>query len=219
MFKKILCALVVTLFCTISFSAKASASCPFSGIGAKLIQDPYNKKIFVEEIYSSTPAQMAGVPVGGQILAVNKKRVWWKKLSNVVKDIRGEQGSEVVLTIKFNKVKKDYVIKRNIITLPDEPRDKYNLHWKQIAPVGLDLCYISENITKNLSRKYRKELLSYQNYWCQRRAAFDYGYDACMTYEKSIQNTCLMNLVNREVTRTAMDQKFSKQTIYLNNQN
>lgn len=43
------------------------------GIGANLVKDPYNKKVFVFKTFSNSMALKYGLPEGAEIISVNEQ--------------------------------------------------------------------------------------------------------------------------------------------------
>ena len=71
----------------------------FSGIGAMLQQDPSTGIITVIRVYNDSPAERAGVLKDDIIYKVEGEEVTGQDLTEVVSHIRGEEGTEVNLTV------------------------------------------------------------------------------------------------------------------------
>jgi len=88
----------------------------FTGIGAQL---ETNKKgeVYIKEPLPDTPAMRAGVKVNDVILAVDDKPIKHLDILDVVKLIRGKEGSKVRLTLLRAGIKKpiDKVIVRQVV--------------------------------------------------------------------------------------------------------
>ena len=88
----------------------------FTGIGAQL---DTNKKseVYIKEPLPNTPAEKAGLKAGDVILAVNDKSIRNMDIDDVVKLIRGKEGTKVKLTIMRPKTTKpkDISIVRQIV--------------------------------------------------------------------------------------------------------
>lgn len=78
---------------------KISTQGNYYGIGAGLTQNSKTREVTVSKIYDETPAQKAGILEGDQILKVDQYQATNMELSELVKKIRGEEGTEVHLTI------------------------------------------------------------------------------------------------------------------------
>lgn len=211
MLKKVVFFFVLSLF----LLPYSKAECVYGGIGAKLMQDAYNKKIFLYQFLEDSTAKEAKIPIGAQIIAINGKKITRMPICKVTELIRGEAGTKVVIKAKYKEQIQDYEVQRKNFPLCNESNSRYSLHWRQVAPVGLDLSYIDENIINNLSYRYKKELLPYLDYWTKRQIQFNAGYEACLSYKEAEQNMCLMNLTHREINRTSLDMKLTKQKAYI----
>lgn len=98
---------------------KEMLSGSFSGIGAEM--GVKNQMIVVISPLEGSPAQKAGLRAGDIIVAVDKKNITQDmSLDDVVKQIRGPKGQDVVLTIihKGDASAKDITITRGDITVP-----------------------------------------------------------------------------------------------------
>jgi carboxyl-terminal processing protease len=71
----------------------------FGGIGVYIVQDPQTKQVLVEPI-EGTPAFLAGIKTGDQILAVDGHHVGGLKLDDVERLIRGRSGTVVQLVVR-----------------------------------------------------------------------------------------------------------------------
>lgn len=77
----------------------------FTGIGAQL--DTSDKgEVYVKEPLPETPAERAGIKANDVIVAVNGKSIKGKDILDVVKLIRGPEGTKVTLTLRRPKVPK-----------------------------------------------------------------------------------------------------------------
>ena len=74
----------------------------FSGIGAMLQQEPSTGIITVIRVYEDSPAERAGILKDDIIYKVEDEEVTGEDLTEVVSHIRGEEGTEVHLTIMRN---------------------------------------------------------------------------------------------------------------------
>ena len=186
----------------------------YSGIGADLFQDPFNKKVIITRVFPNSPAQRAGLIAGDEIVSVDNKKV--RKLSCICEVsgmIRGNKGTAVNLVIKKSWWKREKVeIVRDTITLPTPKiNPELEKYWAQVAP-GCYLCSRSfpEEIAAKFSRKYRKTVLPVINYWASRKAKFELGYNTCVNYSKNNKEICLINLLNRENAETNSDKQAYK---------
>lgn len=59
------------------------------GIGANLVQDPYNKKVFVFKTYPNSMALKCDLPEGAEIISVDDQKVKKLNINQVTELIRG----------------------------------------------------------------------------------------------------------------------------------
>lgn len=188
------------------------------GIGANLVQDPYNKKVFVFKTYPNSMALKCGLPEGAEIISVDDQKVKKLNINQVTELIRGEEGTKVKLVIKYNKEESIIEIPRAKFILSEKVQDKFEIHWKQIAPINARIEHIPKNMINNMSKKWYVEVVPFTNYWLSRKAEFKNSYDVCMSYPASEQNACLINLTNREINKTAQDRQLEVQENMLRQQ-
>lgn len=181
------------------------------GIGAALVKDPYNKRVFVKLVLPNSMAEKAGLPEGAEIISVNGKKVKKLNINQVSSLVRGEEGSTVKLTIKYFKKISKIEIPRGKFNIPEKQEDRFEIHWKQIAPLNKVLEPIPQNMLNSMSTQWYNEVVPFTYYWLQRKAEFKNGYNACLSYPVSEQNACLMNLTNREINKTAQDRQIELQ--------
>ena len=96
---------------TKSFNEDVSGD--FVGIGAEMQKK--NKDIMITSPMKDSPAEKAGLQPKDIVTKVNGKSVVGKPLDQVVKVVRGKEGSNVKLTIKRGSEEKDINIKRGKI--------------------------------------------------------------------------------------------------------
>jgi membrane-associated protease RseP (regulator of RpoE activity) len=107
--------LLVLLALTFPFFSLAQN---MGGIGAQLLLDTVKDGYTLPRIKSvipNSPAAAAGIPEGGYIIMVNELPCKNKTLEDVVKDIRGEAGTKVNISVSDNpegKKAKDFSIIR-----------------------------------------------------------------------------------------------------------
>jgi carboxyl-terminal processing protease len=79
--------------------ARRQAESAYSGIGVRLTRQDLQSPPMIVEVFPSSPAAGAGVRAGDRIIAVNDRSVTSLALSDIAEQIRGPQGSEVVLQL------------------------------------------------------------------------------------------------------------------------
>lgn len=207
--KKIFAIIFIFLFSLAIANATENQLC---GIGARILKDPFGKKTFILQVLPNSPAEKFNLPEGAEIISVDNVKTKSHSRDEIIKMILGEPGTVVNLKIKYNGKKSDYSITRGVFKVPQKNTDKkFDMHWHQVAPEGLDDIYIPETIAAKVSRYYYQQYIVPVNYWVERKISFKRGYDACMTYSKNEQNSCLMNLVNREIAKTDHDRQIEMQ--------
>lgn len=204
--------IIVVLFLFSTFTIASAIENQICGIGTRLLKDPFGKKTFILQVLPNSPAEKYNIPVGAEIIAVNDVKTKKYSLSQISEMIIGQEGTTVNLLIKYNGNKTNYAITRAKVNIPQAKVDKtFDLHWHQVVPDGMDDNYIPDQIAGKVSRDYYLQYVVPINYWYNRKISFKKGYDACMSYSKTEQNSCLMNLVNREITKTDNDRQMEMQ--------
>lgn len=207
--KKFLVIISILFFALTMANAIENQIC---GIGARLLKDPYGKKTFILQVLPNSPAEKYNIPVGAEIISVNNIKTKSYTLPQITEMITGQEGTTVNILIKYNGSKTSYEITRAKVNVPQKKQDKnFDLHWNQVAPEGIDDIYIPDSIANRVSRNYYLQYVAPVNYWIERKIGFKKGYDACMSYSKVDQNSCLMNLVNREIAKTDNDRQIEIQ--------
>lgn len=99
-------------------SLKLETRGDFVGIGARLASDPSGARVAV--VFKGSPAEKAGVKPGDTIIEVDGKSTTGKDTDEIVKHIRGQEGT--VVRIKFLRDKSasplELQIKRAVVILP-----------------------------------------------------------------------------------------------------
>lgn len=88
----------------------------FAGIGVVMGMDN-NKNIKIVAVMEDSPGQKAGLAEGDQIIAVDGTPVTEMAFDEVATHVRGEPGTDVVLTIMRDGTQQDYTITRDNIKL------------------------------------------------------------------------------------------------------
>lgn len=88
----------------------------YGGIGVEIISD--NNKYVVNEVFKNTPAEKAGVRVNDEIVEIEKQAVKDLDFSKIGELIRGEIGTEVLITFKRDGKTLDISVKREKIETP-----------------------------------------------------------------------------------------------------
>ncbi|MCU0504730.1 MAG: S41 family peptidase [Chloroflexi bacterium] len=90
----------------------------FAGIGAVLSE--VGAELIVQSVIPGTPAERAGVKAGDRILAVDGADTTGKSVDDVVREVRGDEGTQVTLTLvhKGESDPFDVTITRAVIAVP-----------------------------------------------------------------------------------------------------
>ena len=83
----------------------------YVGIGCSVIPGN-NGEIIISKIYDDSPCAKAGIQIEDIIVAVDGQDVVGEDVDMVISRIKGEEGTDVVLTIKRDTVLKDYTLTR-----------------------------------------------------------------------------------------------------------
>lgn len=97
-------------------SLKEQTQGSFAGIGVVMGMDN-NKNINIVAVMEDSPSQKAGLAEGDQIIAVDGTPVTEMAFDEVAAHVRGEPGTDVVLTIMRDGTQQDYTITRDNIKL------------------------------------------------------------------------------------------------------
>lgn len=71
----------------------------FAGIGAALVEDQ-DGRVYITEVYEGSPAEAAGLQIEDEILQADEYKAKDMDLAEFVSHIRGEEGTDVELTIR-----------------------------------------------------------------------------------------------------------------------
>ena len=97
-------------------SLKEQTQGSFAGIGVVMGMDN-NKNINIVAVMEDSPGQKSGLAEGDQIIAVDGTPVTEMAFDEVATHVRGEPGTDVVLTIMRDGAQQDYTITRDNIKL------------------------------------------------------------------------------------------------------
>lgn len=92
----------------------------YYGIGAGLNQNAKTMEVTITKVYAGTPAEEAGLKNGDRILTVNDVESASMELTNLVKLIRGEEGTTVHLVVYRDSSKEtlEFDVMRRNVELP-----------------------------------------------------------------------------------------------------
>lgn len=87
----------------------------YVGIGIYMIKDEKTNRVKVLSPIKNSPAETAGIQPGDLIIAVNGKEYTGDEMTQMSNDIKGEEGTEVTLTILRNNESLEIKVKREKI--------------------------------------------------------------------------------------------------------
>ena len=87
----------------------------YVGIGIYMIKDEKTNRVKVLSPIKNSPAETAGIQPGDLIIAVNGKEYTCDEMTQMSNDIKGEEGTEVILTILRNNESLEIKVKREKI--------------------------------------------------------------------------------------------------------
>jgi len=122
----------------------------FDGIGAELAQE--EGVIVIVSPIKGTPAEKAGLQPRDILAEINGESTAEMTVSDAVKKIRGEKGTEVKLAVIRNGEKLDFAITRDTIDIP-------SVEWKEESGIGIITISKFSSDTTGLVRKAAQEFL------------------------------------------------------------
>ena len=90
----------------------------YAGLGILLKQDKKTGVVTITEVYDDSPAKEAGIKAGDEIVSADGYVAADMKLSDFVRELRGEENTDVVLLIRRGDTEKEYTVSRAIINTP-----------------------------------------------------------------------------------------------------
>lgn len=117
----------------------------YVGVGIYMRIDEETKFISVDSTIKDTPAENAGIKSGDLIVAVDGESVYGLSLNEVSSKVKGEEGTEVTLTLNRNGENKEFKIKREAIRV-------YHVESKMLeGDIGyIELYTFDEGCSKEL---------------------------------------------------------------------
>ncbi len=204
MIKKLVILIAFIIYIT-GISSGAYNTC---GIGVKLFKDHTNNKSFIQEFLPDSPAQERKIPLGSEIVSIDKKKTKYLYEDQIYNLLNGREGTIVTLVTKYNGKKYTYDVRRKCCYEKEIEDKVFDIYWKQIVPINM--AYTSplpENITSSVSSRYKNEIVPLYEYWYLRRYNFQSGYNMCKTYYPKDFDICVKDVVKREINRTIQDEQ------------
>ena len=125
----------------------------YYGIGAALSQNVKTMEVTVVKVYEGTPAEEAGLKNGDEILSVDKYEATSMELSNLVKKIRGKEGTKVHLKVYRSQTGENLEldVERKNVDIP-------SVDSKMLSD-GIGYIQISE-FQSNTAKQFKKALVA-----------------------------------------------------------
>ena len=95
-----------------------SSTGSYCGIGAVFSQNMTTGIVTVSQVYEGCPSYEAGILPGDILYKVNGEDVMGQDLTNVVTKIKGEEGTEVTITMIRDEEEIDFIMERRVIEVP-----------------------------------------------------------------------------------------------------
>ena len=95
-----------------------SSNGSYCGIGTVFSQNMVTGIVTVSQVYEGCPSYEAGILPGDILYKVNGEDVTGQDLTNVVTKIKGEEGTEVTITMLRGEEEIDFTMERRMIEVP-----------------------------------------------------------------------------------------------------
>ena len=95
-----------------------SSNGSYCGIGTVFSQNMTTGVVTVSQVYEGCPSYEAGILPGDILYKVNGEDVTGQDLTNVVTKIKGEEGTEVTITMLRGEEEIDFTMERRVIEVP-----------------------------------------------------------------------------------------------------
>lgn len=142
---------------------KISTSGNYYGIGAGLTQDSKTMEVTVSKVYDGTPAQAAGIEEQDKILSVDQYQAADMELSDLVKKIRGKEGTKVHLKLYRPSTQEtlELDVERKNVDLPSVDSEMLadGIGYIQISEFQANTAAQFHEALENLKKQNMKSLL------------------------------------------------------------
>ncbi len=186
---------LMTLF-MVSFAADTQ----FYGIGAEIVKDGYTKRTVITKVLPNSPAQMANLPIGAEIIEIDGVKTKPYTFNQIADMVKGAEGTKVNLLVKHNGNKVNYEVTRGMVTDPEAQKAKnYNPNrpeWKEICPYGME--YVAPDNSFHMPGTMKALHAEDSNYWYQRKQNFEKELSFCDSVDIGSRNACYEKLRMRE---------------------
>lgn len=142
-----------------SFMTKESAQAfsedvegKYSGIGAEIKFDDKLENILIGRVFEGSPAEKAGIKENDMLLKVNNEPVKGKSLSDIASIVKGEEKTEVTVTVIRDEKEMEFKIKRGTV-------DSVSVLGKIIEKDEKKIGYLAISVfAVNTLDQFKKEL-------------------------------------------------------------
>ena len=124
----------------------------FVGIGVVVLYE--NESTRIIEVYDDYPAQKAGLKADDVLVAIDGKNVEGSNSVDISKLIRGEKGTEVVITVRRGEQELDFTVTRDTIQLPSVT---HTIYEDTIGYIKID------SFSSNTYDQFKKALLDLES--------------------------------------------------------
>ncbi len=124
----------------------------YSGIGAEIQYVTETDEVKIINIYKNSPAEKAGLLKDDIILKVNDKEVKGLSLSEVSNQVKGQEETEVKITVRRNNEELDFTLNRGTVDLPSVSGEIIESNGKKIGYI-----YVSV-FAENTDSQFKEEV-------------------------------------------------------------
>ena len=124
----------------------------YSGIGAEIQYVTETDEVKIINIYKNSPAEKAGLLKDDIILKVNDKEIKGLSLSEVSNQVKGQEETEVKITVRRNNEELDFTLNRGTVDLPSVSGEIIESNGKKIGYI-----YVSV-FAENTDQQFKDEV-------------------------------------------------------------
>ena len=124
----------------------------YHGIGAEIKFDEKMENVFIGKVFENSPAEKANVKENDQLLKVNGESIKGKSLSEIANTVKGEDNTNVTITVLRDNNEIDITITRGIV-------DNVSVMGKVIEKDNKKVGYLVISVfANNTFKQFKKEL-------------------------------------------------------------
>lgn len=181
--------LLATIFCTNSTNAQTQAE-----IGIRTLTD--HNQTYIVDVIKNSPSAQQGILSGSRLYKINNINLKNCTPHEIINLLLGEPNSNVIITINSYGKKKTFTIERKILSYSKNRNNESIYYWKQIAPSYFNDCILlaeNENYPRNIKR-----FIYANNYWANRKIAFEDMYKFYVSKDKKSFNDYFNNQLHKK---------------------